>query len=225
MTRERPIVVLVMAGLNIALGGIALVLAIWGAAYLLFLMAMAQVLPATGPNGADVPQEMVDAFLAVPGYVPYVIVTTTLDSVMAVVLIISGFGLLKLRPWGRWGSIVFSAYWIPATVAAAVYTLAVLQPAMAAWGEDYSRRMGGAAGPGNDPSANNVVALIYHAFLMAYAVALLVVMFLPGVAAAFSGREDPAPADKKSPGGYPEQGVGGEPLPEGEAVALPAEDD
>src|SRR5262249_1696367 len=162
-----------------------------------------------GPNAPNVLQEEANVMLSIPGYVPLLIARTTLSVLMDAVLIVSGIGLLRLRPWGRWAAVAWAVYTIPTTLAWAVYMLTVYSPAMSAWIEDFSRKSGSVVS--GDMSANTVLMLVVPLFLVGYAVALLVVLFRPGVSAALAGRADHPPRDREVK--EDEEGPDAEPQP------------
>jgi hypothetical protein len=139
--------------------------------------------PPTGPNPFAEMQSMFDA---VPGFIPYTIVGSIMGGLMAVVLIVAGVGLLRLRPWAWWACIVYSVYTILATIVNTVYTMAVVNPAMQQWAAEHTQPQGAPQMPmmwGGGMS--NAITVFGGLFAVAYPIALLIVMFLPQVRAAF----------------------------------------
>ncbi len=196
MPRERPLVVLVLAVLNFVLGALVLLWALPRVLLGIFLLFVFPLLPAPMAGGVQL-LESFEAMRAVPGYIVYVVVCNSLDALMAVVLIVSGFGLLRLRPWGRRAALAFAVYAIPAVIASNAYFYTVFRPAMAAWVEDFRQRMPPGT-PVMDPGTPSVLRAVFPCIVIAYAVALLVVLFLPRIAAAF--RPDPAGGADRSAG-------------------------
>jgi hypothetical protein len=81
-------------------------------------------------------------------------------------------------------------------IAHLVYTLAVENPAMERWEQDFIRRHGMILPPGGfggDRTMNTLMTIGGAAIGMIYAVVLLIMMVTPTVTAAFSG--GPPPSD------------------------------
>lgn len=198
MTPQRPPVLVVMAVLNFVFGGFGLVALLCLGAIALCFGSMASQAP-PGPRGSPNPmQEMWGMYQSIPGFIPYTVVTSIMGLVMATLLIVAGIGLLKVRPWARVLCVIYSVYTILATIGGLIYSIAIVNPAIELWQQDLNRRMagGGPPPPTMGGGANNVMSVAGSVMGMAYAIALLVVMFLPVVSAAFAGRslsarEDP----------------------------------
>jgi beta-lactamase regulating signal transducer with metallopeptidase domain len=111
---------------------------------------------------------------------------------MAVLLIIAGIGLLRLRPWARWLCIGYSIVTILSTVANTVYAILVVNPAVSQSLAEFPEKMSGPKGAGAPPMpmmtpGMNTTLSIFGAIIgMTYAIVLLVVLFLPHVSAAFN---------------------------------------
>jgi hypothetical protein len=201
MTRQRPTAVLIVAILNLVFGGLGVLAMLCGGLGLLLLIALAANAPPPPGGGPNPLKELGDVFAKIPGYIPYMIVSSVLNSVMAIALIIAGIGLLKMRPWARWTSVGYAVYAIASTIVGLIYTLAVVNPAMAEWQRDFARRQGAGVQPSTFGS-NTAVTIFSSVLGMAYAVALLIVLFLPHVSAAFAGRSSGPASDM--PDRYPE---------------------
>jgi hypothetical protein len=188
MQRERPTAVLVMAILNFVVGGFNLLALLCGGGALALVLGFASSLP-PGPGGQPNPlQEMGKVFKDIPGYIPVLIGQTILGFVLAIVLIVAGFGMLKMAPWSRTLCNIYAGVTLIVTLGATVYTLTVVNPAMARWQEDFQKKFPGAgAGGQQDPVTQAATAVCGAIFAIAYAVALLIVMNLPNVSAAFAG--------------------------------------
>jgi hypothetical protein len=185
MPRKRPTVLTVFGILNIVFGSLGLV------CYSCIGFGLV-VLLGGGLGAAQDPQlrlakEAIDDMLRnVPGYVPAIVISLVLGVVLALILIISGIGLLYVQGWARIICIIYSIISILSQLGALVYRLAVLNPALERWANDFVMRHGG--GPMREnPGASNVWEIAVSVFFIGYAVALLVVMFLPQVSAAFAG--------------------------------------
>jgi hypothetical protein len=182
MRRDRPTVVLVMAILNFVLGGLGLCGMLCLAGGIGLFAAAAGNAPPPPPGQPDF-REMVEAFKSVPGYIPFMIASLVVGLVVLIALIVSGFGLLSMRPWARWICIVYGVYAILSALVGLVYNLAVVGPAL----EEYARQHGPAAA--DSTGMNNPIMNVFSTLIgMAYGIALLIVMFLPHVSAAFAGK-------------------------------------
>jgi len=212
--RQRPVAVLVMAILNFVFGGLGLLCLTCGAIGFLAAASLLKSIPAPSGGGPNPAAEITGMFDSIPGYIPYMITTTILGVVMAIVLIVAGVGLLNMRPWARWTCVVYSTYTILASLFTLFYTVTVVNPAIRKWQIDFMRRQGGFGPPPSSGVGDSVSALAGALFSMAYAIALLVVMFLPHVSAAFAGKEYPPsdfypPPDDYPPGRPPATGPSG----------------
>jgi hypothetical protein len=189
--QQRPTAVLVMAILNFVWGGWKLMGFLCGGLGLLFILVLVKNLPAppAGPGGTVSPNPMADMwgmYESVPGFFPYTLVTTVVGLGMETLLIVAGVGLLKLRPWARSACLVYSVYTIFITLVGTVYTIVWVKPAILRWFEEHSP-VPGAAPPTMFMSGglSDLLSILGAVIGMAYAVALLVVMLLPHVRAAF----------------------------------------
>ncbi len=186
MTPNRPKAVLVIAILNFVFGGLWLLyLTCVGIVVSLFAVIAKNMPPP--PPGQPNPMEVLRVFEAVPGYIQVLIVAGVSAVLIHVVLIVAGFGLLKMRPWGRWASVAYAVVMIVGVIAFTTYTIVFVNPAVIAWAEDFNRKMGAAAPPQN-PTANTFSSAGSSLVYIAYPIALLIVLFMPSVSAAFAGR-------------------------------------
>lgn len=184
MRPQRPAAVVTIAVLNFVFGG----LGILSFLCLGLLAALFFSLSSGNPSGPGDPFAVVtDMFSHVPYFMEYTLITGTLGTIMAIVLIASGFGLLNLRPWARTACFIYAGYSIIQTIVGLVYNITIANPAMAEWQRTHVR--GGAGMSGNE--AMSGVSSVFGAMLgMAYAVAILIVLTRPHVVAAFSGQSD-----------------------------------
>src|SRR5262245_19730238 len=105
---QRPMPVTVIAVLNFIFGGLGLLSALCGGLALLFVVLMFQNMPAPPGGGPNPGKELGNVFTSIPGFVPFTIISTILNSVLAIVLIVAGIGLLRMRNWGRITSMVYA---------------------------------------------------------------------------------------------------------------------
>ncbi|HMC66536.1 MAG TPA: hypothetical protein VKI65_16495 [Gemmataceae bacterium] len=193
MNRQRPTVVLVMAILNFVFGGLGFFWVICAGLGLLVVVSLAKNAPPPPGGGRNPLADLSEMFNSIPGFIPYTIIASILGLIVDIVLIVAGIGLLKMKPWARWTCVAYGFYGIVASLGGLVYTLTVVNPAMAQWQQKQ------AAGAGGNTGFNNAVSHVSAMLGMAYAVALLIVMFLPNVSAAFAGRVS-APPDSLEDG-------------------------
>ena len=187
MARKRPTAVLVMGILNIVFGSLGLICLICGGLVILVLFA-----------GGAAAQENRDVYTfvdkEVPGYIAVTIANLVLRTVLTIILLISGIGLLSMQSWARWGSVTYGVIVILLSIASPVYQLAVLNPALDEWERE-------AGGPRHQ-ALRSAPTIGGACISMVYAIALLVVMFLPSVSAAFAGRTTRRSPDEDDYGGY-----------------------
>ncbi len=194
--QQRPTAVTVIAVINFIVGGLGLLGLLCGGAALLFLFSvLGNVNPPPGqPNPL---KEVQGLFESIPGYIPFIIASSVLGGIWAIVLIVAGVGLLRMRRWARLACLVYAIYTILGTVGSTIYTFAVVIPATEKWQADFEAKLrrkgpGGAPAPTGPPPTANMVTNRASAvggalYGMAYALVLLVVLNLPHVRAAFAG--------------------------------------
>jgi hypothetical protein len=188
--RYRPTAVTVIAILNFIIGGLTIVGLVCSGMLLLFAASVLKSVPPPPGGGPNPMTEMTDLFQSIPGYIPYMIVSAILGVIMAVVLIVAGVGLLKMRLWARRACVVYSVYSILGAIGGFIYTTTVVNPAMERWQANLMARSG-LRGPPPSSAGGDVSAVIGSVVGMAYGITLLVVLFLPHVSAAFAGKALP----------------------------------
>lgn len=146
------------------------------------------------------------AFQDVPGYVPIEVSRLVLELGLGVLLICSGAGLLKLRPWARPTAIIFSILTIVIQLAYTIYVVTMVNPAL----EGLQARMAAMPGQQANPfqgMSNTLMTVFGAIFGIAYAVVLLAFMLSPTVVAAlkppppeeYSAQPDMPPDDPDAP--------------------------
>jgi len=196
--QQRPGLVTAIAVINFVVGGLKLLGLICGSLALLVGYYLLQNLPAP-PNQPNPMKEIGGLLDSIPGYVPVLIVSAALSLVMTIVLLVSGFGLLRLRNWARILCFVYAIYIILSVVAGTVYQFAVVKPATEKWAADLQKRMQeqakkqpgqpappAPAAPGSNP-AGDAGGLAVELLEVLHGVALLVVLNLGDVRRAFAG--------------------------------------
>jgi hypothetical protein len=222
MSRKRPVSVLVIAILALVLGliGVAWELFQAGVGVMMFNTPRA---PAPPPNQ---PASVFGAMQAVDANAPYWreanVVAPLAGLVIAVILSAAGIGLLLMQSWARWAAVVYAVLSILYQASWMAYTFLAILPTQMAYYDAASGPGGGPPPPGYMAGVKfgagcSSIGLILG---MAFPVAVVVVMLLPSVRAAFrgepaggedfAGRED---AYARRPAGYDEgpPGYGGEP--------------
>jgi hypothetical protein len=207
-TSNRPTAVLVIAILHFVFGGFGLLGTVCGGAYLLVI----SLIPLPQPPGQAKIPTYADIMSAIdekaPGFIAVTIGGMVFSLVLSVLMIVAGFGLVRMRPRGRTLSIVYATLSILTTLLSFVYNLVVAMPVMPGVMEQMLPT--GAAGPGNPQQAQamqnmmrSIFNMSYYAGLatpfiqMIYPVSVLIVMYLPRVRAAF--REGPPTAAEVVP--------------------------
>jgi hypothetical protein len=196
---QRPMPVTVIAVLNFIFGGLGVLYTLCGGLAFLGMILMFQNLPAPPGGGPNPGKEFGNLFTSIPGFVPFTIGRTILDSVLAIVLIVAGFGLLRMRNWGRIASMVYAVITILTTVGATAYSLAIVNPAMEKGMAEFQAKMqkmqaqarpGAPAPPppafGGGGVTNVISTVVGAVFGVAYSIAILAVLNLPDVRKAFA---------------------------------------
>src|SRR5438105_3654418 len=126
MKTERPVVVLVFAILNLIFGGLALLGYFCGGIGLIFMVAIFSNAPA-GPSFPPLPSGLIALFVVLFFY----------GFIMAGVLILSGIGLLSMKPWARKAAIIYSVITIVYALIAFVINITYVGPVMQRWQDEF----------------------------------------------------------------------------------------
>jgi hypothetical protein len=185
MKPERPVVVLVFAILNIIFGSLGtLAMCCVG-----MMTGFLGVVFSNAPAGAKLPPFPPDVLV-------YFAIVVVAHLVMSLLLLASGIGLLNMRAWARRGSIAYGVVTIVMSLINMPVSVAFVAPQMEKWQkavqeetQKQQQSQGIRVYRSNQSPLANAASSIGGAIVgMAYAVALLVVMFLPQVRDAFEGR-------------------------------------
>jgi hypothetical protein len=201
MVRQRPAAVLVMAILNLVFGGLHLLVYVCAGCTMGVMYQFANMAPPAAPPGQpnvnSIYGSMFQELGKLPGYWAFMIASNVLGILLATLLIVAGIGLLKMRPWSRTLCVVYVFGMFLFQIANVYYGMVYVNPAMARWQENLMRQQPQAVPPGFAPNAtfSNLGTIVGAGFFMAYSVALMVVLFLPSVSAAFAGKTAP-PAEE-----------------------------
>lgn len=209
----RPVVITVMGILNIVFGCVEL---LRGCCGLLAVGAIAAFAGSfTPPPGQTNPFDMLKIVDQTAPWLKYVLVGDMARLTgLGALLLVAGIGLLKMRRWGRTGSIVFAVLTVATSVGMFVAQIVYIQPAgekigqaVVKWAEEEEAKAAQKAGKAAPPPApapafgtSNPVAsaaqeVIGLTISVAYAVALLVVMMLKDVRRAFAVAAGEVPPD------------------------------
>lgn len=183
--RQRPAILLIMGILNIVAGVFGL---LCGACGLVANAGLSFMGGVQGPKGEKNPlKELLDHMTReVPGYMAVEIGKPSLVLILSIIVIVAGIGLIMVQGWARWASVFYALATIVLHLFYTIYELAFVQPAFQRFITKQQGPFAGQQNPGQQIGSTIGVVLGATVFIV-YALALLVVMFLPPVSAAFSG--------------------------------------
>ena len=190
MKSKRPTAVLVMAILSFVFGGLGLVMVCCSGLSLGVISGLSKVQPPAAQPAAPNPFAVFEA-LNFPEYRTFMIADLGIGAVLGIVLIVCGFGLLKLRPWSRHLAIAWAVLKILTVTAGTIWSLAVLSPKMQEVMAKQNLPQG--ANIGANPMFGNLGAIFGAVFGVSLPIAMIIVMLLPSVSRAFAGHHDDAP--------------------------------
>jgi hypothetical protein len=182
MARKRPAAVLVIAIFHFifaACGGISGIWTVAGGS-----AGLNKLAAAGDPKQAKMQEDIQRAIeRAFPAQKTYERIEGVVALLLALLLLIAGIGLLSMQPWARWLSLLYAGLDILNVIVSLVIMWVYMIPAM---------REAMRAIPGLPPEAAKVgetvgttVAGLAPCAGLIYPIAVLIVMFLPGVTAAF----------------------------------------
>lgn len=192
MGLKRPTPVLVIAILHFTLGGLSLVYGLCGVGTHLAMQAKLFPQPPTVPGRPQpITYNDVQTYLEqrVPSYKAMFYGGMAFDLILSTLMIIAGLGLLQMRSWGRYLSIGYACLSVSHKLFGVVYYFLVSHSVMNEFLDQLSNRQ--------DPEAVMIVQTmramryltpIMQLSYMIYPIAVLVVMYLPSVSAAFRGQ-------------------------------------
>jgi hypothetical protein len=204
MKPVRPVSILVMGILNIIFGTIGTLMGLCLSVMTVFAL-IALPAPSDNPSPLDIlgsAARMQHELQKVGGPLlgVFSVLQTILSLLFSVVLLVSGIGLVSStpKPSARWACIVYGIYATLATLCGTTVAIVVVNPTVARVQAEQFRRTNPQMA--NNPMIGNAVfanisSLIWAVACLAYAFALLIVMFLPSTAAYFAGRRGPEEDD------------------------------
>jgi hypothetical protein len=126
----------------------------------------------------------------VPAYVAVETAHVVLLLVLAVLLIIAGVGLLRMKNWSRSTSIFYGVVTVLSVIAYSIFSWIYITPVSEAWTKDFLQKQpAGTPNFGARPEFAAVAIIASLVFSLAYPIVLVVIMFLPNVRAAFAVRD------------------------------------
>lgn len=186
MARPRPTSVLVLAILHFVFGGLGLVCVACAG------VGLAAGNLNRGVQNAPQQQTQKDIERITEEKLPYNkavnYASLALDVVLSLLLLIGGFGLLNVQPWGRAVSLAYAPLSILIKLVELAYAVAFSLPATQAIGEELSKKGGDAATVGAALKFTAYLGLVVPLVTMIYPVAVLIILLTPSVAAAFRTR-------------------------------------
>jgi hypothetical protein len=207
MTRRRPPAVLVLAILNIVFGGAWTLLGLCGGvAFAFFITTWPKLMAQATAKSGQPPMPDMFALMQerAPNFLVFVYASIGLLAIMGLLLFVSGLGLLRMRNWGWWGSIVFAAVMIVQQLGGVYLNVQYVNPAMA----EYYHEMGKweqqlmpnrppnpVYGMFDNPAMMALMSLGGVAFNCAYPVVLLIVLNRRHIRAAFADLPPPIEAE------------------------------
>jgi len=184
----RPTSVLVLAILNLILGGMGLIAFICGGVMLALLAVWIPTLPKapgqpTQPGFFD-PYQYVQA--RVPSYYAVTGAAMGVSLIGQAILVVSGIGLLKMRRWARTVSILFASVSVFMTLVGLPYMIAVVNPVMAEYYSELAKGQGMAMySMFSDPIMLSVMNIFGSLVGLIYPVTQLIILNRPRIKAAF----------------------------------------
>jgi hypothetical protein len=188
MRQQRSTAATVMGILSIVFSSLSLVMCFCVGGWALFVSALSRMNP-MGINLLTLRWDMMNQ--QIPGYAAVEISSYILGLVLAVALLIGGIGLLHLQNWARVLCLIYSVISLLAHLGLLVYFLAFVNPALGRMREEWLRQQQAGRIPGGQApmrGLDDAVTVLFGGVNIAFAISLLVVLLLPNVSAAFTGR-------------------------------------
>jgi hypothetical protein len=178
MTRRRPTVILVVGIFNLILAGLGVLSLLCFGALVTFVGAFIGFFSLKRGD-----------LLPPPFKLNYLFFNGGLVLLTSALLLISGIGLLRMKPWARWASVISGAILTLMPVGGLVFNIVYFNPAMEQWSRVNPQQQQWA----QEPEFNPMISVCGLVPGMAYGLMLLVVMFLPNVSAYFAKGRLPSP--------------------------------
>jgi hypothetical protein len=184
----KPASITVIAVLHFVFGGLGIILGICGGVMMLAGGQNWMTPTAPGPNAANMKRMQEDikkTMEDVPASQAVQIGNFGADLAISIAMIMSGVGLLRLRPWGRILSIVYAVASIALKIFGAIYAMAFTIPAMNQYLNTHNPTAREDQFAFSIMRAATILPPIIQVVFMIYPIVVLIIMFRPAVAAAF----------------------------------------
>jgi hypothetical protein len=214
MARKKPVLLLVFGIINLAVGGIGLLFSLCCGAFSgLGYVGLRKLYEDAGPQDQKEWDDIWHSFSDnVPGLPPFLVAWFAAWFFLAMIQIISGIGLVRIRSWGRWLCATWGLLQFVVTAAALFYLLAVLAPGLEKSAPDLEKwwqkqeerqrakgqpvqprqRIDAMGGTGN-PLLDNLPMTLLSLFFLIYGGLAFVIMALPQTGktiARYHGKDD-----------------------------------
>ena len=186
--RERPLSIMPVAILHFVFGGMGIVCGICSGVQLAGGGQNWMTPTPTGPQAAEMKQmqeEMQEAMESAGGSHAVQIGTVIIDLAISIIMIVSGIGLLQLRPWGRLLSIIYAVLSISLKIFEVVYAFAVTKPIIDKFLEAHTPSIPEQQLMFNVMKMVTIITPIIQLVCMIYPIIVLIIMFRPPIVAAF----------------------------------------
>lgn len=201
MPPYRPTAVVVIAILHFVFGGLGIIGGLCtGGSQALRSFGVSGSLQ--GQNGAADYETVIEQ--KAPSYRIVKPASVAGDLLISVLMIVSGFGLLEMRPWGQTLSILYAVLSILLKIGSSIYAFVVMVPIADELFNTVFKQQMPAGGPPPPPGMADFfgvmgkvaawAGVVWPLLTMIYPIIVLIIMLRPSVAAAFAGRRA-APED------------------------------
>jgi hypothetical protein len=158
------------------------------------------LLSRSGQAKANVFKEMVEMSdqlrQEVPGYTLANTAHVVIVLLLSILAIVAGIGLLKMKPWARRGTLVWSCVLVLYEIAWTTYQVTLINPVQLRIQQQMmAQQAKGMPNISLSSTLTAVVTVLFGLLIIAYAVGVLVVLCLPSIRAAFAGQPLPSPGE------------------------------
>ena len=191
---KRPTIISVIGILNIVFGSLGLATVICCVGPGLIMGQFAAQMPMPKAQGQPQMENPLAAMNAIPGYIATQCAQIGMGSLTGGLLLVSGIGFMKMKPWARTTAMIYSIIAMLWGVAAWIIQQKFVNPGVL----EMTKKIQAQAGPNAPPnpmfseSYMNVVATLGLMVSFAYPVTLLILILLPAVKYGLAGKVDPA---------------------------------
>jgi hypothetical protein len=195
MNRARPTLVVVFAVLNIVFGSLSFLFTLCSGVGQVALDRMSR----SGLARANILKDMAEASdqlrQEVPGYGIAGPAAVVVLLVLSLTLVVAGIGLLKMKPWSRRITIIWSWALILYEIAWTTYQVTLINPVQLRIQQQMMAKQAKAMPDFLGSTLTAVITVVFALLIIVYAVGLLVVVCLPAIQAAFAGQPLASPGE------------------------------